>query len=119
MKRKNTHMLPGILGFLTLLLSPVAGECQNQDSEWRRLNEQGNKLCESGQYAEAEKVLLSALAEAQKSGLADSRLATSQNNLAACYHAEARYAEAAELYERALGSGKTPPSQTSKRSRSS
>ena len=86
-----------------LFLSWTPGKCLSQDTEWRRLSEQGNTLSEKGQFAEAEKALLSALAEAQKFDSEDAHLATSQNNLAALYHAQGRYTEAAELYEKALG----------------
>ncbi|HVN78790.1 MAG TPA: tetratricopeptide repeat protein, partial [Terriglobia bacterium] len=73
-----------------LFLAGIPSEGLSQDTEWRRLTEQGNALSEKGQFAEAEKALLSALAEAQKFDSEDAHLATSQNNLAALYHAQGR-----------------------------
>src|SRR5262249_3912697 len=72
------------------------------DSLWREAIEQGNKLREQAHYAEAEQAYLTALAEAEKFGPEDPRLASSQNNLASLYCLQARYAEAEKLCLNAL-----------------
>ena len=55
-----------------------------------------------GQYAEAEKQLLTALDEAEKFGEQDPRLAISLNALGMVYDSQGGYAEAEPLYSRAL-----------------
>ena len=56
-------------------------------------------LRRQGALAAAEKTSLAAVAEAQKSGLEDSRLAKSWNNLATIYYDAGHYTEAEKFFE--------------------
>ena len=69
---------------------------------WETYNDAGIEAYKQGRYAEAEKLWLAALKEAEKFGPQDPRLATSLNNLAELYRAQGKYAEAEPLYKRAL-----------------
>ncbi len=74
----------------------------NQGAKWESYITAGQQAYQQADYAEAEKQLEAALKEAEAFGPDDVRLATSLNNLAQLYHAQARYAEAEPLYKRAL-----------------
>ena len=87
MNKINGQMHRRGLNVTILFLALTPWMCLGQGAEWERQTEQGIKFRESGQLAEAEKFLLLALAEARKFVPEDSRLATSQNNLGACYYA--------------------------------
>ena len=63
---------------------------------------EAKKLRQQGRYAEAEQAHLLAVAEAEKFGPEDRRLALSLNELAALYHTTGRLREAEPLYRRAL-----------------
>jgi len=56
-----------------------------QDTLWRAYMDDGLAAHEAGRYAEAEKLLQFAVAEAEKFGPSDLRLAISFNNLAIHY----------------------------------
>src|SRR5690348_16157947 len=78
---------------------------------WEKYQGQVRALRQQGALAAAEKAALAAVAEAQKSGQEDSRLAKSWNDLATIYYDTGRYAEAekffqlaAHLWERLYGS---------------
>jgi len=60
------------------------------------------KAYEQADYAEAEKLFLAALKEAEKFGDQVLRLATSLNNLATLYYSQGKYAQAEPLFRRAL-----------------
>ncbi|MEE8199620.1 MAG: tetratricopeptide repeat protein [Candidatus Acidoferrales bacterium] len=60
------------------------------------------KAYQQADYAEAEKLFLAALKEAEKFGEQDPRFAASLNNLAELYRTLGKYAQAEPLYERAL-----------------
>src|SRR5262249_33489963 len=75
---------------------PVAA----QDTVWKTYNQKGTTLYQDGEYAKAEKMLLEAIAEAEKFGPADKRLLTSLRALADCYRAEGKKAEAELLDKR-------------------
>jgi tetratricopeptide (TPR) repeat protein len=73
-----------------------------EESVWQKAIPEGKQLREQGRYAEAEQVHVLAVAEAEKFGPEDRRLALSLNELAALYHATGRLREAEPLYRRAL-----------------
>ena len=86
-----------LLGILSLASFAVA-----DDAAWEKYMKAGTEALERGQYAEAEKLLLFALKEAEKFGELDGRLATSLNNLAELYHAQGNYAKAEPLHRQSL-----------------
>jgi len=63
---------------------------------------EANHLKRENHPADAEALYTAALREAQASGVVDSRLAQSLNNLAAHYYERGKYAEAEPLYLQAL-----------------
>ncbi len=76
--------------------------CTTQETRWDSIMADAAKAYQQADYADAEKLLLAALKEAEKFGEQDPRLATSLNNLAVLYYAQGRYAQAEPLYQRAL-----------------
>ncbi len=69
---------------------------------WKQAVEAGNTAYGNGRVAEAERIFLEALEEAEKFGEEDVRLAVSLNNVAAVYHTMGKYTMAEPLYKRAL-----------------
>ena len=97
MKRSKKRLLLG--GVLTLLLWPAC--TVGQETAWQRYMDAGRQAYEQADYAEAEKLLLAALKEAEKLDEQDA-LATSLNNLGALYNTQGKYAEAEPLLKRSL-----------------
>src|SRR5215471_14115224 len=85
----------GITCFLT-----VTG-LRADETEWNRYVDQFHLNRQQGNFAEAEKAGLAAIAEAERSPR-QSDLAASWNNLGALYYDTGRYAEAEKLFEQAL-----------------
>ena len=98
MHRDETKLSIGLTFLLLLPLQAVPLE----DSLWQRTNSEGKQLRKEGRLDEAEKVSLLALAEAEKFGPEDYRVAVSLNELAALYHSRGRLSKADPLYRRAL-----------------
>ncbi len=73
-----------------------------EDVPWQKAIREGKQLRAQGRYAEAQKIHLLALAEAEKFGPEDPRLALSLNKLAILYHATGQLSEAEPLYRKAL-----------------
>jgi tetratricopeptide (TPR) repeat protein len=73
-----------------------------QKSRWDSMMADAAKAYQQADYAQAEKLLLAALQEAEKFGEQDPRFAASLNNLAELYRVQAKYAQAEPLYQRAL-----------------
>src|SRR5262245_41074966 len=73
-----------------------------QESSWQRHFTEGNQLRNERRYAEAERAYSLALAEAEKFGPEDRRLALSLNELAVVHHSRGQLNEAEPLYRRAL-----------------
>ncbi len=73
-----------------------------QEISWQHQLGDGQKLREQGRYTEAEMVYSAVLAEAEKFGPEDRRVALTLNKLAALYHARGRLSQAEPLYRRAL-----------------
>jgi len=69
---------------------------------WERYNVAGQQAMAQGKQGEAEKHFQLAVAEAEKMGEKDPKLATSLNNLANCLRAQGRYEEADPAYKRAI-----------------
>ncbi len=98
MNRGETRWL--LTGVFCLALWATAASAQ--DTQWKKSNDAGLMAYQQGRYAEAEKLFLAALKEAEKFGEQDPRYATSLNNLAALYDTQGKYAQAEPLYQRAL-----------------
>ena len=98
MRPSKKHWLP--VGLLCLALSPAG--CSNKETRWETLVADGETAFQAGRYAEAEKLCLAALKEAEDFGEQDPRLATSLNNLAVLYDAQGNYAQAEPFYQRAI-----------------
>src|SRR5262249_10844250 len=73
-----------------------------EDHAWEKALSEGRQFRQQGHYTEVEKVLLLAVAEAEKLSPENRRLAFGLNELAAWYHASGRFSEAEPLYRRAL-----------------
>ncbi len=98
MRPSKKHWLP--VGLLCLALSPTG--CSNKETRWETLVADGETAFQAGRYAEAEKLCLAALEEAEDFGEQDPRLATSLNNLAVLYVAQGNYAQAEPFFQRAI-----------------
>ncbi len=90
-----------LVGLLCLGLWPMVA-ASAQGTRWDSLMADALKAYQQADYAQAEKLFLAALKEAEKFGNPDPRLATSLNNLAELYRAQGRYAQAGPRYRRAL-----------------
>jgi len=98
MKLGKTRWL--LVGVFCLLLWPAAASAQ--DTQWEKTMAAAVKAYEEGCYAEAEKLLLAALKQAEKLGPNDPRLTASLNNLAGLYEDQGKDAQAEPLYQRSL-----------------
>ncbi len=90
-----------LVGLLCLGLWPMVA-ASAQETRWDSILADAAKAYQQADYAEAEKLFLAALKEAEKFGNQDPRLATSLNNLAELYRAQGNYEQAEPLYRRAL-----------------
>ncbi len=90
-----------LVGLLCLGLWPMVA-ASAQETRWDSIMADAVKAYQQADYAQAEKLLLAALKEAEKFGNQDPRLAISLNNLAELYRAQGKYSEAEPLYQRAL-----------------
>src|SRR5438105_4545418 len=72
-------------------------------AHWRESLNQGNESRRRGKYADARRSYLEALAEAEKFGPDDSRLAATLNNFGALLFDYGDYAQAERMLRRALG----------------
>lgn len=88
-------------GAMLLLVLIVSPSCAHERL-WESYRESGEKEYQEGRFAEAEKMFLAALHEAEKFGPEDPRLARTLNNLAFLYVTQDQYAEAEPLLKRAL-----------------
>ena len=78
-----TQWLVIAAGLVVCLLIP--NRSLAEDDLWQKTIREGMQLREQGRYAEAEKAYRLALAEAEKFGPEDRRLALSLNNLAVLF----------------------------------
>jgi len=104
---KSTEMVCvvlAILGGLPLSSSPAFG----QQTLWETYSRDAMKAYEAGRYTDAAQLFRLAVAEAEKSGSSDPRLATSLNNLGELYRVLGKYDQAEPLYKRALAINERP-----------
>src|SRR5437764_14348305 len=96
---------PGRLSALVVCLAGAQLALGAADSvaRWRDSLIQGNESRRQGKYAEARRSYLDALAEAEKFGPDDPRLAATLNNLGALLFDYGDYAEAERILRRAVG----------------
>jgi tetratricopeptide (TPR) repeat protein len=73
-----------------------------EDAAWQKAVDDGNHVREQSGHSEAEQAYLAAIDEAERFAPTDPRLALSQYQLAALYHATGRFREAEPLYRQAL-----------------
>src|SRR5258706_4998169 len=82
---------------------PAAQDAQGAGSEWDALIQEATDLFGAGKYDRAAAAAQKALQVAeQKVGRNHPDVATSLNNLAACYDTQGAYAKAEPLYQRSL-----------------
>jgi len=81
----------------------VMNGADTNPARWRESLEGGDRSRRLGKYAESRQSYLQALAEAEKFGPDDRRLAATLNNLAALLFDYGDYAQAEPLFRRALG----------------
>ncbi len=99
MKQGKTRWL--LVGLLCLGLWPMVA-ASAQETRWDSIMADAAKAHQQADYAQAEKLFLAALKEAEKFGEQDPRFAASLNNLAELYRAQGKYAQAEPLFQRAL-----------------
>ncbi len=90
-----------LVGLLCLGLWPMVA-ASAQETRWDSIMADASKAYHQADYAQAEKLYLAALKEAEKFGNQDLRLALSLNNLARLYKTQGNYAQAEPLLRRAL-----------------
>jgi tetratricopeptide (TPR) repeat protein len=76
-------------------------------SLWQMYTDSGKAYFQMRQYQESENMLASALQVAEQFGPGDRRLTVSLNNLARLRQVQKRYADAEQLYNRALAMAET------------
>ena len=99
MKQGKTRWL--LVGVLCLGLCPMVA-ASAQETRWDSIMDGAVEAYQQADYAQAEKLFLAALKEAEKFGEQDPRFATSLNNLAELYLAQGKSEQAEPLYRRAL-----------------
>ncbi len=98
MMQHNIRLL--IMGCMWLVL--CLPRASGQDTRWEEYTAAGKDALTQGDYAEAEKMLLSALQVAQTISQQDPLVTLSLHNLGRLYYAQGKYAMAAPLYRRLL-----------------
>jgi tetratricopeptide (TPR) repeat protein len=86
-----------MLGFL-----PVVGPASAQETLWNTWRNGGLQALQEGRLADAERLLIAALEQAEKYGAEDLRVADAANDLAVVYATAGRATEAELLFQRAL-----------------
>jgi tetratricopeptide (TPR) repeat protein len=88
------------LWLLSLVL--ISAEASGQETLWETYKAAGNKAFQLARSAEAERLFLAAIEQAEKFGKHDPRLAESLNSLAVLYATQGKQVEAEPLFRRAL-----------------
>lgn len=93
-----------MLTFLTFILLFLQASHPSQPNLrlWKQNLDAGAAAYQARHYAEAEKLISAALAEAEKMGVRDIRRAETLNKMAAVYAAQGKHAQAEPLYRRSL-----------------
>ncbi len=86
-----------------ILLAVHLGPASADGPEWNDAMRAAEKAFGESRYAEAERSLRIAVMEAEKFGPDDGRLATSLSTLGVALYSQGKYAEAEQLYLRAVG----------------
>jgi tetratricopeptide (TPR) repeat protein len=97
-------LLTLLTGVVTLALSAPAqvGPASGSPERWRAENEAGQIALQQGRPAEAIRAFQAAIAEAEKLGWADQRLAGSISGMAQSYLLQNNYAASERLFQRSL-----------------
>jgi len=96
----NTHAPWRSLGILCLILAST--EATGQETLWKTYEAAGSKALHQARYAEAERLFLAAIEQAEKLGKEDPRLAESLNSVAVLYATQGKQVEAEPIFRRAL-----------------
>src|SRR5437867_8912184 len=88
--------------WLLLAILCLASFGESQDTNWQKTNDAGEKAYLRDDFAEAERLLLAAVKEAEKFGESDARLAASLNDLGLVYCLQGKPEEAETLLRRSL-----------------
>jgi tetratricopeptide (TPR) repeat protein len=88
------------LWLLSLVL--ISAEASGQETLWETYKAAGNKAFQQARSAEAERLFVAAIEQAEKFGKHDPRLAESLNSLAVLYATQGKQVEAEPLFRRAL-----------------
>src|SRR5215510_566453 len=99
--KKSSCLINRLLLGVTCLVRWLAPGGAKEDL-WKRHLDAGRKAYEQGHYAEAEKLLLLSLKEAERFGATDIRFANTLGNLASVYRALGKYEESERLDRQAL-----------------
>lgn len=85
----------------TFLFFPA--QTYGQETLWPTYKAAGSDAVQQGRYEEAESLLRAAIAQAEKFGSLDPRLADSLNQLAILYATQRKFTQAEPLFQRSLG----------------
>ena len=83
--------------------SPPAGNAQLPEAAWKKLFMDGVYASTAKDYAKAEDSLVRATREAERFGLDNIRVGSTQNTLGLVYEAQSRFKDAENAFHRALG----------------
>src|SRR5437867_97643 len=100
--RKAVLMSRGEPLWLLLTNLCLASFAISQDTDWQKASDAGQKAYLKYDLAEAEKLLLSAVKEAEKFGESDARLATSLKGLGLVYCLQSKPEQGEPLLRRSL-----------------
>src|SRR5215831_19549447 len=103
---RNSTARPGFKRWCPLLLCSflfLPAQTYGRETLWPTDKAVGSDSVEQGRYEEAESRLRAAIAEAEKFGSLDPRLADSLNQLAILYATQRKFTQAEPLFQRSLG----------------
>jgi alpha-tubulin suppressor-like RCC1 family protein len=99
--RKGTRTV--LFTTLALVIAQAAIFSQEDDTQWRNAMQEAGKARQSGQLQEVERLLKTALTEAEKFGPVDQRVVLSLDALGTYYYTQGIFIEAVPIYTRLLG----------------
>ena len=104
---RNSIARPGFKWWCPLLLCSFLfffpAQTYGQETLWPTYKAAGSDAVQQGRYEEAESLLRAAIAQAEKFGSLDPRLADSLNQLAILYATQRKFTQAEPLFQRSLG----------------